>query len=230
MTTIDTFVNRVIHGDCIQVMRAMPDNSVDLVVTDPPYLVRYRSRDGRGFANDDNTRWLKPAFAEMHRVLKPDSFCVSFYGWNRVEYFTRAWRDAGFTPVSHLVWVKPYHSRKGFTRAHHEAAYLLAKGNPPVPQEAPRDVLDWVYTENRLHPTQKPVLALTPLILAYSRPGGIVLDPFAGSGTTADAAKQAGRSYVAIEKVWQYYRAAHQRLTPQTSQLARAEASHAQAV
>ena len=123
-----------------------------------------------------------------------------------------AWRDAGFSPVSHLVWVKGYASKKGFTRAHHECAYLLAKGNPPKPADAPRDVLDWVYTGNKLHPTQKPVTGITPLILAYSKPGDIVLDPFAGSGTTAVAAKQTGRSYIAVEKVRQYYRNACSRL------------------
>ena len=148
MTNIEPFVNRIINGDCVQVMRTMPAASVNLIVTDPPYIVNYRSRDGRGCANDDNHRWLKPSFAEMYRVLKADSFCVSFYGWHKVERFMHAWRDAGFSPVSHLVWVKGYASKKGFTRAHHECAYLLAKGNPPKPADAPRDVLDWVYTGN----------------------------------------------------------------------------------
>jgi adenine-specific DNA-methyltransferase len=60
-------------------------------------------------------------------------------------------------------------------------------------------VLEWHYTGNGLHPTQKPVMAMVPLILAFSRMRDIVLDPFVGSGTTAVAAKQLGRRYIGIE-------------------------------
>lgn len=202
----------MLHGDCLDVMRDMPDGSVDLVVTDPPYLVNYRARDGRTIANDKNDQWLKPAFAEMHRVLKPDSYCVSFYGWNSVDQFMDAWREAGFQPVGHFVWTKPYHSSEGFTARQHESAYLLVKGHPTRPEHPPSDVLTWEYTGNPLHPTQKPVTAMTPLIEAYSRPGDIVLDPFAGSGTTAVAAHQLDRGYIAIEQVPEYYQSAHDRL------------------
>lgn len=219
MDTIEPFTNRVIHGDCIPVMRAMPPHSVDLIVTDPPYLVRYKTRDGRCYPNDDNSRWLRPAYSEMHRILKPDSFCITFYGWPHVDRFMGAWKEAGFRPVSHLVWVKRYHSKQGFTRCCHESAFLLAKGRPPVPENAPRSVFPYEYTGNKLHPTQKPVTAITPLIRAYSIPGGLVLDPFAGSGTTAEAAKQTGRSYIAIEKVRRYYDNACARLQPRSMEV-----------
>jgi site-specific DNA-methyltransferase (adenine-specific) len=59
--------------------------------------------------------------------------------------------------------------------------------------------LEWQYTGNTLHPTQKPVMAMLPLILAFSRMRDIVLDPFVGSGTTAVAAKALGRRYIGIE-------------------------------
>lgn len=59
---------------------------------------------GRAVANDDNSRWLRPAFNQMHRVLKPGGFCVSFYGWNKVDLFMDAWRLAGFRVVGHLVF------------------------------------------------------------------------------------------------------------------------------
>jgi site-specific DNA-methyltransferase (adenine-specific) len=72
--------NSVIHGDCVRVMRRMEPASVDFILTDPPYLVRYRSRTGQTVRNDDNARWLMPSFTEMHRVLKPGAFCLSFYG------------------------------------------------------------------------------------------------------------------------------------------------------
>jgi hypothetical protein len=67
------------------------------------------------------------------------------------------WKQAGFHPVSHLVWTKPYPSKTGYTVGHHEVAYLLAKGRPPKPAEPPPDVNPWKDTHNRLHPTQKSV-------------------------------------------------------------------------
>jgi hypothetical protein len=101
--------------------------------------------------------------------------------------------------VGHLVWTKDYHSSERFVRYAHEAAYLLAKGNPDPPRVVLRNVLDWRYTGDALHPTQKPVMALLPLIMAYSRFGDIVLDPFAGSGTTAVAAETLGRRYIGVD-------------------------------
>ena len=205
-------LNRITHGDCLTVMPTMPSESVDLVLTDPPYLVNYRPRDGRRCPNDDDPTWLVPAFQELFRVLKSDSFCACFSGWPWIDRFMRAWKRAGFRAVSHLVWVKPYPSRHGYTSSYHEVGFLLAKGRPPRPAEPLRDVLPWKYTGNRLHPNQKPVIALTPLIQTYSRPGGIVLDPFAGSGSTGIAARACNRQFIIIEKDWNYYQIARRRL------------------
>jgi site-specific DNA-methyltransferase (adenine-specific) len=124
---------------------------------------------------------------------------VCFYGWNKVDRFFAAWKAAGFHAVGHLVWVKPYHSNGGYVRYSHEEAYLLAKGVPDTPPILLRDVLEWQYTGNTLHPTQKPVIAMLPVIMAFSRVRDIVLDPFVGSGTTAVAAKALGRRYIGIE-------------------------------
>jgi adenine-specific DNA-methyltransferase len=212
MKSITQFINQILCGDCVQVMQGMPAQSVDLVVTDPPYIVRYTSRDGRSYPNDDNDRWLLPAFTQIYRVLKPDSFCICFYGWLRAETFLQAWKGVGFRPIGHLVFIKDYSSREGFIRYHHEGAYLLAKGDPPKPDIRLSDVLDWQYTGNRLHPTQKPLLAVIPLILAFSNVGDIVLDPFAGSGTTAAAAQLLDRRYIGIELDPTYCRLAQDRL------------------
>lgn len=203
---------RVLHGDCIDLMQKLPNSCVDLIVTDPPYLVNYRSRDGRTIANDGSSAWLDDAFSGMFRVLKPNSFCVSFYGWSRVELFMRAWKRAGFTPVAHLVWTKSYASKRGFVASHHEQAFLLAKGQPDKPSRILRDVLPWKYSGNRLHPTQKPLIAVWPLIKALSRPGDLVLDPFAGSGTTLVTAALLGRRYLGMEILAEYWKTACGRL------------------
>lgn len=189
----------ILHGDCTRLMRRIPYRSIDFILTDPPYVTHYRSRDGRTVANDDNDSWLAPAFAEMYRVLKTGGFCVSFYGWSKADLFIAAWRAAGFRIVGHIVFRKRYASSSRYLRYEHEQAYLLAKGEPTPPPAPIPDVIDFAYTGNHLHPTQKPVETLTPLIEAFSNPGDLVLDPFCGSGSTLVAAHQLGRRFLGIE-------------------------------
>lgn len=204
--------NRVLQGDCIPIMATLPPASVDFILTDPPYLCRYRSRDGQRVANDDNGRWLKPAAAGMHRVLKPGGLCVSFYGWHHADRFLEAWRAAGLRPVGHLVFAKRYASSVRFVRHCHEQAYVLAKGDAVPPPMPPADVLGWRYTGNRLHPTEKPVDVLTPLVAAFCPAGGLVLDPFCGSGSTLAAAWLTGRAFLGIELEHRHVLTARQRL------------------
>jgi DNA modification methylase len=207
-----TISNEIILSDCIDGMSKLEAASVDFVLTDPPYVIDYRSRDGRSVANDDNARWLRPAFTQIYRVLKPATFCVSFYAWNRVQLFMSAWRDAGFRAVGHIVFRKRYASGARFLRYEHEAAYLLAKGDVLPPAQPIPDVIDFRYTGNKLHPTQKPVASLKPLIAAFCPATGIVLDPFAGSGSTLAAAKELGRRYLGFEINAQHHSTATTRL------------------
>lgn len=210
--TTDQLRNSIRQGDCIEVMRQMPSRSVDFILTDPPYLVRYKDRSGRSIANDDNADWMEPAYREMYRVLKNDSLAVSFYGWTQTDRFMQAWRKAGFRIVGHIVFRKKYASRSRFVSYTHESAYVLAKGRPELPEHPPADVIDFPYSGNRLHPTQKPVAALTPLIEAFCPEGGLVLDPFCGSGSTLVAATEAGCDYLGIELDRAYHGIAARRL------------------
>jgi site-specific DNA-methyltransferase (adenine-specific) len=73
-------------------------------------------------------------------------------------------------------------------------------------------VLPWEYTGNTLHPNEKPVIAIAPLIEAFSQPGDLVLDPFCGSGTTGVAAKMLGRRFVLVDRVYGHCRNARERL------------------
>ena len=204
--------NTILHGDCVKLMDTIPANSVDFILTDPPYLVNYRPRSGQRVANDNGNDWLQPAANGMYRVLKPDAFCVSFYGWTQADQFIAAWRNAGFRPVGHIVFRKNYASRTGYLCGHHEMAYLMAKGRPPKPKRPIGDVIEYPYTGNRLHPTQKPVEALRPLIECFTQPGDLVFDPFLGSGSTLVAAAQLGRDWLGIELDAAHHRAATARL------------------
>ncbi|ENB2899178.1 DNA methylase [Shigella flexneri] len=205
-------MSRFILGDCVRVMATFPGNTVDFILTDPPYLVGFRDRSGRTIAGDKTDEWLQPACNEMYRVLKKDALMVSFYGWNRVDRFMAAWKNAGFSVVGHLVFTKNYTSKAAYVGYRHECAYILAKGRPRLPQNPLPDVLGWKYSGNRHHPTEKPVTSLQPLIESFTHPNAIVLDPFAGSGSTCVAALQSGRRYIGIELLEQYHRAGQQRL------------------
>ncbi|GAI53785.1 unnamed protein product, partial [marine sediment metagenome] len=92
-----------------------------------------------------------------------------------------------------------YTSSSGLVRYQHENAFILAKGAPRPPEFLIGDVIEWTYSRNELHPTQKPLAVLTPLIESFCPFGGVVLDPFAGSGSTLVAARLVGRHGIGCE-------------------------------
>lgn len=192
----------IYHGNCLEVMPLLPASSVDLVLTDPPYLVGYGGRwdsDRQQIVGDRDPSWLRPAFQQIWRLMKPDSFCISFYGWPHVDTFLGIWKEIGYRPVSHLAFVKSHWGLGRFTRGRHETAFLLAKGRPPKPSKAKPDVIEWKRDRFKYHPNQKPVASLLPLIETFCPPDGIVFDPFMGSGSTLVAARKCGNCAVGIE-------------------------------
>lgn len=75
-----------------------------------------------GLANDDKPSVDAGVYAELYRVLKPNTFCVTFYGYPKLDSFVHAWTEAGFSTVGHIVWTKPYASSSRFVRVTHESA------------------------------------------------------------------------------------------------------------
>ena len=203
------------HADCRDVLRGMESESVDFVLTDPPYVVAYKSRWGknRGVIQGDNEgRWLAPVFSDLFRVLAPDSLCLSFYGWPHVDAFMTVWKLVGFAPLSQFVFVKNVWGLGYFSRAQHETAFLLAKGNPKKPAKAISDVLDWRRVTNAVHPNEKPLGAITPLVAAFAPQKSLILDPFCGSGTTLVAARDLGHAAIGVELEERYCEIAVKRL------------------
>ncbi len=123
-------MSRFVLGNCIDVMARIPDNAIDFILTDPPYLVGFRDRSGRTIAGDKTDEWLQPACNEMYRVLKKDALMVSFYGWNRVDRFMAAWKTRRIQRVGRGLHQKHPNLRMWAYR--HECAYILAKGRPAV--------------------------------------------------------------------------------------------------
>lgn len=211
----DLPLNQIIHGDCLAVMKTLPDKSVDLVLTDPPYGIGADKGVGGGsyrgavhkFEGDwDNSIPNKEYFDEIFRVSKNQ---IIFGGNYMTEYLPPR--------SSWIIWDK----REGLpqrTFADCEMAWVSDK----TPARIFRFRWDGMIQENmkdkevKYHPTIKPV-ELMKYCLQKFPDANIVLDPFGGSCTTAVACKQLKRNYICIEKEAKYVQICNERLVTTTS-------------
>lgn len=198
-------------------MQDLADECIDLIVTDPPYGIEYRSNkqnyDTRGvqpivkdrpmyfdrIANDTELpiTWL----AEAYRILKPNTALYTFAHWSRWHLLYPAVLAAGFTVKNMVVLNKSNHGMgdlAGQYAPKHELLLFAVKGRHILRFQNGREKDVWDVPirfsgARRWHPNEKPEAWITPAILNSSNPGEYVLDPFAGSGTTLVAALRHGR-------------------------------------
>jgi len=196
--------SRIIHGDCIDVLRSMPSESVDAIVTDPPYGIGYVNhyKPAPRVANDGAAYiwWLAEAF----RVLRSPGALVCFCRWDTEQDFRMAIRLAGFRARGQIIWDREAHGTGdlfGDVAPQHDNAVFATKGRyrfaGPRLKSVQRAMR--VAHQHRQHPTQKPTSILRTMIESLTRPHSLVLDPFLGSGSTAVAALEAGRRVIGIE-------------------------------
>lgn len=209
----------MIHGDCLEIMKQMPDKCVDLVLTDPPYGMDYQSswRTDKydKIANDVILEWVKPFFSECHRVMKENTHIYAFCNDYAISEFRNAMEEVGFTPKRTLVWVKNNHTSGDLDGDYgNKTEFLLYAQNGRRELNGKRDtnVLNFSRVATDMHPTQKPTELCMFLISKSSNENEIVFDPFGGSCTTAVACKQLNRKYICIEKEEKYVNICHQRL------------------
>lgn len=220
---LSNIVDTIIHADCLEVLRELPDKSVDLILTDPPYgigadvaLQKIGGSIGKCGMRTvfDSTNWDSSApqqhvFDEIRRVSKHQIV----WGGN---YFVGL-------PVSPcwLVWDK----RCGITPEKTFADCELAWCSQDKPARVYRFLWDGMLQgnmadkEKRYHPTQKPVPLFVWCLMKYSKPGDLILDPFCGSGTTALACHKTGRRFICIERELEYVNVARNRLRDAQAQL-----------
>jgi DNA modification methylase len=231
----------VLVGDCRTLLPRLTSASVDAVICDPPYGIAYTPVRAKGrhdhpwqsIAGDDTfhpdfyEQWLRQA----HRVLKPDGHIYVFAHERYVGDVRRLLAGTGFTPKRTLVWDKGSFPPIGDTRCDWggatEFVQYAIKGRRPLTRPRESNVLRFarVPAAHMRHPTEKPVDLLRALIRKSVPPGGLVLDPFAGSGSTGEAAQLEHRSSLLIELDRRYAAIAKHRLTSTTAseeQLARA--------
>lgn len=234
---IEKYLNRIIQGDCLEIMHTMPNNSIDAVITDPPYCSGGRSigtkiksttqkyentPQGRpDFIGDsrDSRSWLMWCnlwISECFRVLKEGGYFLSFCDWRQLPTATDAIQIGGISWRGVITWNKGLAARaphKGYFRQQCEFIVWGTKG-PCPPQETgpfPGCYEYHVKQTDKFHIAGKPSLLMEELCKIV--PGNsIILDPFAGSGTTCLAAAKTGRKYIGIEKMAEYHRIATGRL------------------
>lgn len=180
--------NGLYNADCITAMRTMPNECVDMVLTDPPYNINFvpqRTAERGAILNDnlsvaDFDKLLGDYFTECYRLLKPDTFLVSFMSWATIPAFEKAIRAASFQIKSMPIWVKNNFGIGYYTRPQYEPMYLAIKGNPAPPETAISDVLQYARVVKQVHTCEKPMPLLQRLIGTFSHEGDVIFDGFAG--------------------------------------------------
>lgn len=225
---------RAILADAIQGMAMLPEASVDLVLTDPPYssgatreagrtavskaMTRGARDAGRWFGSDSLStgglqHLLRTAAIEWQRLLKPGGHVLCFADWRMAEAMAVAIESADLRRCGVLVWDKTSIGMGCWFRNQHEFILHFSKGKGTEPQNrSTPNVLQAKPVRNGLHPTEKPGELLKLLIVTLCSPGGTVLDIFAGSLSTAAATIGAGRQAIAIERDAEYFAAGLDRL------------------
>ena len=205
-------------GDCLDVMRGLPTESVDLIATDPPYGMSFQSNHRNEqhdrIHGDDSLEWLDPFLAEAYRVAKPNTAAYFFCSYHKIDVFKQA-LERVFQVKNLLVWEKNNTSMgdlKGDFAPKLEFCWFVHKGRALIRGKRDQNIMRFARTQNELHPTQKPVELMEYLISKFSDEGQLVLDPFMGSGTTAIAAERSGRRWIGIERDEGYYNAALARI------------------
>jgi len=231
--------HQIIQGDTIHVLKTFPDNLFGGILTDPPYASGAATQNGKqqstakkysslkgdcpfpdfeGDSKDQRswTNWMAEFLTEARRVCQPGAPICLFIDWRQLPSLTDALQWAGWIWRGTLVWDKT-NSRPQMGRFRQQAEFVVWGSNGPMPMGRKAPVLPGVFRQampsssRRRHQTEKPLEVMREMVKIVE-PGGIVLDPFAGAGTTVHAAKLEGYPAVGIELSRHYAGVARKRL------------------
>jgi site-specific DNA-methyltransferase (adenine-specific) len=228
------------HGEALAVLRTIPSESVDAVITDPPYSSggftrgdrtqkpsdKYQqqgtarkfgeftgdSRDARSFAY-----WSALWLSECHRIVKPSGYCLTFTDWRQLPLTTDALQAGGWVWRGIITWDKTEGARAPHTGYYRHQCEYVPWGTKGVSRPADHGG-PWpglfrcpVRQSDKHHVTGKPTELMRKLVEVVP-PGGTILDPFMGSGTTIVAAVSQGRRAIGIEMDPHYHQIAAERI------------------
>ena len=226
----------LMNGDCLELIKQIPSNSVDLILIDPPYEIsrptNFQSGEETGRDTDrfrismDFGEWdknftgLEVVIKEGYRILRQGGTMICFYDLWKIETLKNLYDSNKFKQVRFIEWIKtnpvPINSKINYLTNAREVAVSAIKGSKPTFNSSYDNGL-YSYPicagkERTIHPTQKPLSLITDLVLKHSNEGDTVLDCFMGSGTTGVACKNTNREFIGMELDEKYYKVACERL------------------
>jgi len=198
MMHIEEFVDQIILGDCLEVMRDIPDNSVDHIITDFPYNV------GKNFANDnlsekDYLEWIDNVCNELNRLLKNKGNFIFYIGTKNLpsklsvvcRHFDYEWIIVQYKPTFRCF------GKTGFTKT--DLIMWFSKNGGKVFKKHPDIIVDKKEKLDSIHPSPKGNIVCENLVEIFTERGDIILDCFAGTGSIIKACKRLGRRFIGIE-------------------------------
>ena len=207
-------------GDCLELMRSIPDGSVDCIVSDPPYRTIsggtesdhakgwnssvLHANNGKIFKHNDVK--LSEYLPILFRILKPGSHCYLMTNNLNLRELLNVAENVGFGFHNLLIWLKNNATANRWYMKNTEyTVFLYKKPANRINNAGSKQVFQFDNPRNKLHPTEKPIELMRHYIENSSQSGELILDPFSGSGTTAVAAQAADRRWLCIEKDPAYY-------------------------
>lgn len=240
MRKIEEIKNKIFLEDAFQFLENIPSNSVDLVLTDPPYNLDFSKYDnlddgtGRRFHYTEKLKWndydlkemSKDLFKEFDRILKESGSIIIFGPQEWAYYYYEPAINNNFDLKCQIVWFKenpiPQLRHKNYRSAHENIIWFARYNKEKVPftfnfinQQEMKNVFTFLVLqgEERLdHPTQKPLKLIEKLIRIHSNEQDLILDCFLGSGTTAVACIKQNRNYIGCDNNKLYYNMALKRI------------------
>lgn len=208
----EDFVNKIIIGDALELIKMIPDRSIDMIFTDPPYGL-----NKEGIYSDKDLSTFYKILPECYRVLKRDSWFITFFS---TKFLPNVFRDNPFSYFWQIIFYSPRAEVKspiGITK--YMSCLVFKKGNPKIIQPN-KDLFEHIPGTKMVepdegfidHPTPKPKHLIIKILRMFSKEGDLILDPFIGSGSTAVACKLIGRNFIGFEINPKYVNIAKRRL------------------
>lgn len=218
-------INKIYNENCLDIMSRMPDGFVDLIVTDPPYKMTSRGATGntggmlkKKIVNSGNVfkhNNIKPKdyIPNFYRILKADAHCYIMTNHINLQEILNVATESGFQFVKSLIWDKGNKIMGTYYMSQFEYILFFRKGaNKQINNCGTSDILkvpnkkmNSLDNGGNLHDTEKPIELMKILIENSSKEGELVLEPFAGIGSTVLACVESNRNYIGIEIDDVYY-------------------------
>lgn len=224
-------MGKLINGGCMEYMRTLEDESIDLIVTDPPYPTTSRGHAGnsggmlqkeinkKGKVFEHNNIDCTEYAPEFYRVLKNGSHCYVMTNHINLIKMLNVFTDCGFHFIKSLIWNKGNKIMGQYYMSQFEYILFFRKGyGKKINNCGTADILSVPNKKTKdangknIHDTEKPVELMKILIENSTQKGDIVLDPFVGVGATALACIESERDYIGIELDENYYNIAKERV------------------